>query len=207
MRERSEKYFLGWEESESSPVTDVGGKGKNLGRLHRYGFSVPLGGVLISQAYPDFLDHNELAGSIQALAAIKADEVLTGEKQLEGVRQKIYERHIPDLILKELAEALAGMNLLEKAVAVRSSAAAEDSASTSFAGIHDSFLNVRGVEHIIKAIKGCYASLWAPRQSVEKLNLNSAHKPKIVQFKDSRKVFPYIYPTISNIIFCSSSQI
>src|SRR3990170_7125359 len=45
------------------------------------------------------------------------------------------------------------------------------------------------------------------RQSVEKLNLNSAHKPKIVQFKDSRKVFPYIYPTISNIIFCSSSQI
>jgi len=48
-------------------------------------------------------------------------------------------------------------------VAVRSSATAEDSAIASFAGVHESFLNIREFSNILKAIKGCYASLWTPR--------------------------------------------
>jgi phosphohistidine swiveling domain-containing protein len=163
LRERNEQYFLNWEEAGSSPVPDVGGEGKNLGILHRYGFSVPVGGVLISQAYRDFLEHNELTEMIHDAAAIKADGVLTFEKQVEEIRHKINEGDVPDLIRKELNEVLSDMLLNEKALAVRSSAAAEDSASASFAGIHDSFLNVKGIENIIGAIKGCYASLWTPR--------------------------------------------
>lgn len=53
-----EKYFLNWEEAVSSALTEVGGKGQNLGRLHRYGFPVPIGGVLTSRAYWDFLQCN-----------------------------------------------------------------------------------------------------------------------------------------------------
>ena len=55
------------------------------------------------------------------------------------------------------------MKLLDKPVAVRSSATAEDSSKASFAGIHESFLNLTGQEHIEQAIKDCYASLWTPR--------------------------------------------
>jgi phosphoenolpyruvate synthase/pyruvate phosphate dikinase len=46
---------------------------------------------------------------------------------------------------------------------VRSSATAEDSAAASFAGVHASFLGVKGLEGVLRAIRGCYASLWTPR--------------------------------------------
>ncbi|HEY9247034.1 MAG TPA: PEP/pyruvate-binding domain-containing protein, partial [Candidatus Methanoperedens sp.] len=157
------QYFLNWEESAESEITEAGGKGLNLGRLYRYGFQVPAGGVLTARAYQDFLEHNGLAEPIHAAASIKAEEALESEEMLEDIRRKINEGHIPGAVRQELAEQLAGMGLLDKPVAVRSSATAEDSAHASFAGVHGSFLNVTGIANIIQAIKGCYASLWTPR--------------------------------------------
>lgn len=52
-------YFLAWEEVVNSDGKDVGGKGINLGRLYRYGFSVPSGGVLTVASYLDFLKRND----------------------------------------------------------------------------------------------------------------------------------------------------
>lgn len=66
-------------------------------------------------------------------------------------------------IQEELIAQLKGMGILSKPLAVRSSATCEDSARASFAGMHDSFLNVRGTDNIILAVKECYASLWTPR--------------------------------------------
>ncbi|VVB56390.1 Phosphoenolpyruvate synthase [uncultured archaeon] len=165
MNEKKEIYFLNWEESAGSDSAEVGGKGLNLGRLHRYGFSVPAGFVLTSRAYRDFLQFNNLAGYINAAYGIRAEAVNdpANEKILEEIRRKINEGQIPGTIRQELAKQLEGMKLLEKPVAVRSSATAEDSATASFAGVHDSFLNIMGIENIIKAIKGCYASLWTTR--------------------------------------------
>ncbi|MCX9010604.1 MAG: PEP-utilizing enzyme [Candidatus Methanoperedens sp.] len=160
-----EQYFLNWEEAFNSIAVEVGGKGLNLGRLHRYGFPVPAGGVLTSRVYRDFLEYNKLEESIHAASGIRAELVNdpANEKVLEGIRRKINEGQIPGTVQQELAKQLEGMKLLEKPVAVRSSATAEDSATASFAGVHDSFLNIRGLENIINAIKGCYASLWTPR--------------------------------------------
>ncbi|VVB95247.1 Phosphoenolpyruvate synthase [uncultured archaeon] len=158
-----EHYFLNWEESANSAITEVGGKGQNLGSLNRYGFLVPAGGVLTARAYQDFLQHNGLAEFIHAAASIKAEEALESEKMLEGIRRKINGGRLSDAVRKELAEQLASMGLLDKSVAVRSSATAEDSARASFAGVHESFLNVRGLENVVHAIRGCYASLWTPR--------------------------------------------
>ncbi len=160
-----EQYFLNWEESFNSIAAEVGGKGLNLGRLHRYGFPVPAGGVLTSLAYRDFLQYNKLKESIHAASDIMAEAVNdpANEKILEDIRRKINEGQIPGIIRQELAEKLLEMKLLEKPVAVRSSATAEDSAKASFAGIHESFLNVTGQVHIEQAIKVCYASLWTPR--------------------------------------------
>lgn len=163
MSRNEKRYFLNWDESANSAITEVGGKGLNLGRLHRYGFSVPAGCVHTARAYLDFLQHNGLAEFIHAASPIKAEEVLENEEMLEDIRRKINEGRIPDTILQELAEQLAGMGFLDKPVAVRSSATAEDSATASFAGVHESFLNINGLTNIIKAIKDCYASLWTPR--------------------------------------------
>jgi phosphohistidine swiveling domain-containing protein len=163
MSTSEKQYFLNWDDSANSAITEVGGKGQNLGSLNRYGFLVPAGGVLTARAYQDFLQHNGLAEPIHAAASITAEEALENEKMLGEIRRKINEGHIPDAVLQELAERLAGMGLLDKPVAVRSSATAEDSARASFAGVHESFLNVAGFPDICRAIKGCYASLWTPR--------------------------------------------
>ncbi len=157
------KYFLNWEEAANSAEGEAGGKGYNLGRLHRYGFPVPSGGVLIAASYREFLRYNDPDHLVQAAAAIKAEDVLNCEKILEEIRDKINNGRIGEDIKRELAEKLAGMGLIDRPVAVRSSATAEDSARASFAGVHESFLNILGLENIIKAIKGCYASLWTPR--------------------------------------------
>ena len=165
MNEKKEIYFLNWEGSANSDPAEVGGKGLNLGRLHRYGFPVPSGFVLTSRAYRDFLQYNKLEESIHAASGIRAEAVNdpVNENILEEIRRKINEGQIPGTIRQELAKQLEGMKLLEKPVAVRSSATAEDSATASFAGVHESFLNIMGIENIVKAIKGCYASLWTPR--------------------------------------------
>ncbi|NJD77876.1 MAG: pyruvate, phosphate dikinase [Candidatus Methanoperedens sp.] len=165
MNKITEKYFLNWEEAFSSAIQDAGGKGKNLGSLHRYGFPVPAGGVLTSRAYWDFFQHNDLMETIHAASSINAEDVLepANEKMLIDIRQKITEGEVPDIILQELSEKLTNMELLNKSVAVRSSATAEDSAAASFAGVHESFLNILGLPDIIKAIKNCYTSLWTPR--------------------------------------------
>ncbi len=140
-----EQYFLNWEEAFNSIAAEVG--------------------VLTSRVYRDFLQYNKLEESIHAASGIRAELVNdpANEKVLEGIRRKINEGQIPGSVQQELAKQLEGMKLLEKSVAVRSSATAEDSATASFAGVHESFLNIRELSNIVKAIKGCYASLWTPR--------------------------------------------
>jgi len=165
-----EHFFLNWDESYNLS-TAVGGKGRNLGRLYRYGFPLPIGGVLSARAYQDFLHHNSLEDAIKSVASITAEEVMANEEILIKIRRKIDEGNISETILKEMAKKLASMKLLDKPVAVRSSATAEDSVTASFAGIHESFLNVMGLEHICKAVKGCYASLWTPRAVVYRRRL------------------------------------
>ncbi|MCZ7382557.1 MAG: PEP-utilizing enzyme [Candidatus Methanoperedens sp.] len=124
-----------------------------------------MGGVLTSKVYRDFLEYNGLSDSINAAASIKAEAVLDPaiEIILTEIRKKISKGQVPEICIQELSKQLTFLKLVDKPVAVRSSATAEDSAMASFAGVHESFLNIRGLENIVKAIKGCYASLWTPR--------------------------------------------
>ena len=165
MNTSDEKYFLNWDEAFNSTAAQVGGKGYNLARLHRYGFQVSIGGVLTSRVYRDFLEFNGLSDSINVFASIKAESVLDPslEKTLTEIREKISNGQLPEICVQELSKELTSLKLVDKPVAVRSSATAEDSAKASFAGVHESFLNIRGLANIIKAIKDCYASLWTPR--------------------------------------------
>jgi pyruvate,water dikinase len=139
------KYLLTWEKAFQSGVSLVGGKGWNLGRLDRYGFSIPQGGVLTAQAYDEYIKHNQLQEIVDNLASsITLENLYEADvkNRLDQLREKIMSGSIPPFIAEELSDHLNTWGGLKKALAVRSSAVAEDSKKASFAGIHDSFLNV-----------------------------------------------------------------
>lgn len=64
------KYFFTWKEAFKSDASLVGGKGWNLGRLDRYGFSVPQGVVLIAKAYDEYIKYNQFDKVISNLSSI-----------------------------------------------------------------------------------------------------------------------------------------
>ncbi len=162
-------YFLTWEEAFLSGASLSGGKGWNLGRLCRYGFNIPKGGVLAAQVYHRYMKYNGLQNRADNIASFITTENM-GEadvkNSLEQLRRKILGGSMPPDILKDLKDQLYSLGGLEKSWAVRSSAVGEDSENNSFAGIHDSFLNVNGIDDILSAVKGCYASLWSQRAIV-----------------------------------------
>ncbi|MDD2497290.1 MAG: PEP/pyruvate-binding domain-containing protein, partial [Desulfitobacteriaceae bacterium] len=164
MGKHSEKFFIMWDQAFKSRAVQAGGKGWNLARLSRFGFKIPPGGVLSSDAYMEFIDYNGLGDDIAEISSrITAANLSDYTYELSQLEEKIKSGLIPQAITDEISAALQNLGLLDKAIAVRSSATAEDSAAASFAGIHESFLNVRGLENILAAIKACYASLWSPR--------------------------------------------
>lgn len=169
------KCFLTWEEAYQAGVSLAGGKGWNLGRLARYGFNVPPGGVLTTGAYDEFIKQNGLREAVDGLYRLITLENLSESEikdRLTQLKEKIVAGSIPESIVVELSGWLNDRGLLDKALAVRSSASAEDSAKASFAGIHDSFLNVHGLDQVLSAIKGCYASLWSPRAVAYRKKIN-----------------------------------
>ncbi|MEW5954808.1 MAG: PEP/pyruvate-binding domain-containing protein [Bacillota bacterium] len=169
------KYCLTWPEAFQSGVPQAGGKGWNLGRLARYGFKIPPGVVLRTGAYDEFFRHNRLQDMVlniaQSVTAANIGEACSQDK-LAHLREKVKEGDVPQLIVNELADLLTRHGLIDRPLAVRSSAAAEDSAKASFAGIHESFLNVLGLDQVLAAVKGCYASLWSPRAVAYRRKLN-----------------------------------
>ncbi len=159
-------YFLTWSEAFDAGAGAAGGKGWNLGRLNRYGFRVLSGGVLTAEAYNHFVQFNELRQGLAEIADTVTIDTI-GKKEsgnkLAIVREMFHKGRMPENIQAQLKAGLISLGLADKPVAVRSSASAEDSSQASFAGVHESFLNVQGIENIMTAVKGCYASLWTER--------------------------------------------
>lgn len=157
-------YTASWEEAFRLGVNEAGGKGWNLSRLSRYGFRIPLGWVLTTTAYRHFIDFNRLEEPFESASRqINIGNLKESAGILSDLRVQITNAAMPPALMEAIRERLAAEGLTNKAVAVRSSASAEDSREASFAGIHDTFLNVKGLDNIMEAIKGCYASLWTPR--------------------------------------------
>src|SRR5215212_11032695 len=142
----------------------VGGKGASLARLLRAGVAVPGGFHLPTAAYERFLMANGLVSSIRA-ALEKAET--SKPDTLENVSGEIEELFLrgsmPEEISEAISQAYAGLPGDEPAVAVRSSATAEDLPGASFAGQQETYLNVRGEKELKEAVKRCWASLWTAR--------------------------------------------
>lgn len=159
MIESTGNYFLNWDEAFLSGVQLVGGKGRNLGRLAQYGFKIPRGGVFTTRAYVEFIKYNRLQDwidSIRQSVTVGNIEETTNQDRLHQFREKIKAGSLPQPIKEELTAMLLSLDILERPIAVRSSASAEDSAKASFAGIHESFLNVCGLDNILAVSPGIH---------------------------------------------------
>lgn len=146
-------------------LPSAGGKGANLGELIAAGFPVPPGFVLTTEAYDVFVSEYDLKDQIVALASQIADgDAQSGEEAAAAIKSLFLAADVPQAVSDALLDAYARLTAEGvTAVAVRSSATAEDLPAASFAGQQDTFLNVRGEEALLDAVRRCWASLWTAR--------------------------------------------
>lgn len=140
----------------------VGGKGANLAKLAQAGFPVPGGFLITTQAYQEFVQANDLTAAIQtALQGAKLDDPATLEVLSAEIRQRFRDGLMPVALADAIRSTYQHLGL--PAVAVRSSATAEDLPEMSFAGQQDTYLNVLGEDALLQAVVNCWGSLWTAR--------------------------------------------
>ncbi|MHB1206529.1 MAG: phosphoenolpyruvate synthase, partial [Rhodospirillaceae bacterium] len=153
-------------------IKDVGGKnaslGEMMGALHNEGIRLPHGFAITAAAYWDFLDANNLRGFITATLADYHHGRLPLAATGRMIRAKIGRARFPRPLEKDILAAYARLRRMAggAAVAVRSSATAEDLPEASFAGQHESFLNIKGGPALLRACRSCFASLFNDRAIV-----------------------------------------
>jgi len=150
----------------NSDVAVVGGKnaslGELIGNLAEAGIRVPGGFAITSAAYWKLIDGNKLRAPLEALMARLDRKELTNLGAVaDEARALVLAAHWPKEVEEGIRSAYRALGNVP--VAVRSSATAEDLPTASFAGRHESFLNIRGEEALLDACMRCYASLFLER--------------------------------------------
>src|SRR5258708_8632955 len=142
--------------------TAIGGKALNLSELISAGLPVPPGFPVLPSAYESFVTTNNLQAEIERLAqSVSPDAPATAETAAQAIAERFEQGTLPAEI--EAAVLAAYQQLDAPTVAVRSSATSEDLLSTSFAGLHDTFLGLGSAGEVLSAVKRCWASLWSAR--------------------------------------------
>ncbi|MBF9237752.1 phosphoenolpyruvate synthase [Hymenobacter sp. BT683] len=166
-----EAFVLFFRELANDKVALVGGKNASLGelfnRLNANGINVPDGFATTASAYWRFLDENRLREPLTTLlATVDAQEFSNLQEVGAQARALLRNATLPAPVVQNITDAyhaLSAEYTHDIQVAVRSSATAEDLPQASFAGQHDSFLNVRGVQPVLHACQECYVSLFNDR--------------------------------------------
>ena len=162
-------------------IDKVGGKNASLGEMISHltdlGVSVPGGFATTSEAFNKFLIGTGLQNKIKdALQGLDVDDVAALTATGKKIRDMIIEQELPKDLEEEIREAFAEMSQGEDiAVAVRSSATAEDLPDASFAGQQETFLNIRGIDNILIAIKEVFASLYNDRAIAYRVHKGFEH--------------------------------
>lgn len=158
------RRLISFADVSQATVKTLGGKAMMLARLQQEGFMVPAGYCLPVRAYHDFLVETGL-GAFIAMEMQRKDFREMRWEELWDVSLRIrnhfltraWPKAMKEELLKDLGEGPANWS----AVAVRSTAPGEDSASQSFAGLHESRVMLQGAEAILEAIRIVWASLWS----------------------------------------------
>lgn len=141
----------------------VGGKAVSLARLMQNGFAVPDGLCVATAVYKDYVADGGLRERILMELNRKDERHLRWEEVWDSalrIRNMFLNRPLPAAMAAELADAVEA-RFGDAPVVVRSSAPAEDSGKTSFAGLHESYVNVVGVDAVLERIRRVWASLWS----------------------------------------------
>ena len=160
------KYVVNLKDVNQSHIPIVGGKNASTGemiqRLSSKGIHVPQGFATTVDAYRKFLAQKGLDKKIyRQLSLLKTSKMKTLDRVSAAIRRAIITTPFFPELEKEIVAAYAKMK--NAAVAVRSSATAEDLINASFAGAQDTYLNIKGKENLLRAIKLVYASLFTSR--------------------------------------------
>lgn len=147
-------------------LSNAGGKALNLGIMCRNNLPVPDGFVVTTAAYTQFVTHNQLEATIQHALQTASSDL---EMASATLRQAFEAAEIPEALCQAIASAYTQ---LQGAVAVRSSATAEDLLEASFAGQQDSYLNIQGETAVLHAIRRCWGSLWTARAMAYRVRQN-----------------------------------
>ena len=185
MTNASPTYVLPLSAVRLADVSRVGGKNASLGEmlhcLGQEGVRVPDGFVLTADAFRLHLREAKLDQWIyKTLGALDVRDVRAVADAGEAIRARVSTAPLPRILLPLIAEAYAALSRQygETAtdVAVRSSATAEDLPSASFAGQHETYLNVHGAQALDTAIRACFASLFTDRAIVYRHEHGFAHQ-------------------------------
>jgi len=178
-----EPYVLPFQALRMQDVARVGGKNASLGemisQLSPLGVRVPGGFATTASAYRDFLAGGGLDRGIdRQLEALDVDDVKALAQVGASIRRSIVEAPFPARLEVELREAygrLGDGGSVELSFAVRSSATAEDLPDASFAGQQETFLNIRGVDNLLTAVKHVFASLYNDRAISYRVHKGFSH--------------------------------
>lgn len=161
----------------------VGGKNASLGELAGVlpaVIKVPEGFAITAVAYRDLLESNQLWPRMdQILENTDWSDLNAGARKSAQLREMVAAAKLPPGLDAEIREAYLklsqdhGRNV---AVAVRSSATAEDLPGASFAGQHETYLNIRGAENLVDSVRQCFASLFTQRAISYRINKGFDHK-------------------------------
>ena len=177
------KYIRSFLELGLNDVGLVGGKTASLGELYSVlssqGVAVPNGFAITADAYRDALSQGDVADELHRLLdGLDKSKIRQLASKAAKAREIIYRAMDTPLLREQIVEAYrqleqeAGTGV---AVAVRSSATAEDLPTASFAGQHESFLNVRGAKDLFEACRRCFASIFTDRAISYRLDKGFDH--------------------------------
>jgi len=164
-----EPYVIELDKLGMQDIEIVGGKnaslGEMIGNLSALGVTVPGGFATTSAAYRDFLKVGDLTDRINdTLNGLNVDDIAALTEVGGSIRDWIADTPLPDRLIQDLSSSWEAMSKgKDIAVAVRSSATAEDLPDASFAGQQETFLNIRGIDHVIEALHQVFASLFNDR--------------------------------------------
>lgn len=179
-----EPYVLWYHQLGMNDVNRVGGKNASLGEmianLSGLGVSVPDGFATTARAFNEFLEQSGLNQRIhQLLDTLDVDDVRALAKAGAQIRQWVVDTPFQPALTQAIAEAYAQLSAdmhVEGSFAVRSSATAEDMPDASFAGQQETFLNVRGLDAVMLAVKHVFASLFNDRAISYRVHQGYDHK-------------------------------
>lgn len=168
------KLLVWFAEVGKGDIPLVGGKGANLGEMTQAGLPVPQGFIVTAEAYFDFLKANKLDQLVRkTLTGLDAEKTKDLNEAATLLQKAIQTHPLPKALVESIEKAYEEMH--QGAVAVRSSATAEDLPDASFAGQQATFLNIEGNQQLIKAIRECWASLFEARAIYYRIANNFDH--------------------------------